>query len=117
MLMIFKKSKLYIGITLVIQAISFVSLFFMLYSKKRSFANAFLILGIIGGAVGAYLLYMQKTEDDLEFEDDFGEFLRRKYDANECFEDADFDTVDKPEDDFGEIVIPVDDSVDETEFS
>lgn len=117
MLMIFKKSKLYIGITLVIQAISFISVFIMLYSKKRSFANVFLILGMIGGAVGAYLLYMQKIEDDFEYEDDFGEFLRRKYDANESFEDSDFDTVDKPEDDFSEIVIPVDDSVDETEFS
>lgn len=117
MLLVFKKSKLYIGITLVIQAISFISLFVMLYSKKRSYASAFLILGIIGGAIGAYLLYLQKLEDDLEYEDDFGEFLRRKYDVNECFEDADFDTVDEPEDDVNEILIPIDESVDETEFS
>lgn len=116
MLTVLKKTKLYIGITLIIQTISFISLFIMLYSKKRNFATAFLVLGIIGGAIGAYLLYLQKVEDDMEYEDDFGEFLRRKYEVNE-FDDGDFDTVDEPEDDVDEVPIPIDESVDETEFS
>lgn len=117
MLLDFKKSKLYIGITLVIQAISFITLFIMLYSKKSKYATAFLTLGIIGGAVGAYLLYMQKLEDDIAYEDDFGDFLKREYDVDENFDDADFDTVDEPNDDNKEIVIPIDESVDENEFN
>lgn len=117
MLLDFKKSKLYIGITLVIQAISFITLFILLYSKKRRYATAFFALGIIGGAVGVYLLYMQKLEDETDYEDDFGDFLKREYGADENFDDADFDTVDEPDDDVNEIVIPIDESVDETEFN
>lgn len=117
MLLNFKKTKLYIGISLMIQAISFIALFIMLYTKKRSYSSAFLVLGVLGGAVGAYLLYLQKLEDDLEYEDNFDEFLRRKYDINDNFDDTDFETVDKPEDDMDEIEIPIDESVDETEFS
>jgi hypothetical protein len=117
MLLDFKKSKLYIGITLVIQAISFIALFIMMYSKKSKYASAFLTLGLIEGAIGAYLLYMQKLEDDIDYEDDFGDFLKRDYGVDENFDDADFDTVDEPDDDNNEIVIPIDESVDETEFN
>lgn len=117
MLLNLKKSKLYIGITLIIQAISFVALFLITYSKKRSFATAFLAMGLIGGAVGAYLLYLQKLDDDIDYEDDFGDFLKRDYSAHENFDDADFDTVDEPDDNVDEIEIPIDESVDETEFS
>lgn len=37
----FKNFKFNIGITLIVQSISFVILFFMLYRKKKNLANTF----------------------------------------------------------------------------
>ena len=45
----FKKYRFYIGLTLLVQSASFVVLFFLLYSKKKSLANTFLALSAIGG--------------------------------------------------------------------
>ncbi|MBQ8551847.1 MAG: hypothetical protein IJ428_03430 [Clostridia bacterium] len=93
-----KKTKFYVGITLIVQAVSFAALFIALCRKKRSVANAILAIAAIGGITGAVLLYLD-SKDELK---------RRKIIAARdacCAEDLDgyddlydFDTEDESED-------------------
>ena len=59
----FNKFNFNIGITLIVQSISFVILFFMLYRKKKNLANTFLALSAIGGAAGAYLVLTEAKKE------------------------------------------------------
>ena len=61
----FKKYRFHIGLTLLVQSASFVVLFFMLYSKKKSLANTFLALSAIGGIAGAYLV-LKEAKSEVE---------------------------------------------------
>ncbi len=99
----FKKYRFHIGLTLLVQSASFIILFFMLYSKKRSLANTFLALSAIGGLAGAYLVLKeakseveaceQAAKDACEYE---GEAFA--FDACEdCLGDCDACMVDEPE--------------------
>lgn len=92
-----KNWKLITGITLLIEAVSFIVLFFMLYSKKKSLAATFLALGSIGGAAGAYLVLteakkeMQAREraalDTFSFDDDDDlEFAGCEFCCEDCSE-------------------------------
>ena len=65
-----RKTKFYIGLMLMVQAISFLVLFIMLYAKKRSLSTALLLLSVTGGAAGMFIVYRQLTAkaDDPEFE-------------------------------------------------
>ncbi len=63
----FKKTKLYVGVSLVVQAVCSVTMFFILLGKKKSVAGAFLALAAISGAAGGYLLYDCKQEEELSF--------------------------------------------------
>ena len=70
----FKKTKLYVAISLLVQSVSFIALFFVFLCKdKKRTASAFLTLGAFGGIAGTLLLLQQKNEesfeDDLDFED------------------------------------------------
>ena len=76
----FKKFRPFIAITLLIQSISMIVLFFMLYKKKRSLANAFLAFAAVGGALGGILFWQEygqalglrsarKNEDIFDFDD------------------------------------------------
>ena len=100
----FKKYKFTIGITLLVQSVSFIVLFFLLYKKKKSLANTFLALSAVGGIAGAYLVLKEAkaeveaceraAQDALEFDEfddfddefDFGECENCYGDCSECFD-------------------------------
>ena len=63
----FKKTKLYVGVSLVVQAVCAVFMFFVLLGKKKSVAGAFLALAAVSGAAGGYLLYDCKQDEELSF--------------------------------------------------
>lgn len=99
-----KKTKFYIGIALLVQAITFLILFIMVFSKKRSFGGALLAISAAGGIAGAILVYKQAVE----------EFDSKK--INSIVEDYEQGFSN---DDNDEIIIqevPIDDTVDEAEF-
>lgn len=102
-----KKSRLFVGITLVVQAISFLCMFLILWAKKKSIASAFLALSAAEGAAGAYLLYQLKAEREEEFNPD--DYLD-EYDEFDL--DDSMITDEGPE----VIEIPVDESATEEEF-
>lgn len=58
----FKKFRPFIAITLLVQSISMIVLFFMLYNKKRSLANTFLALAAVGGAIGGIMFWQEYGE-------------------------------------------------------
>lgn len=63
----FKKSKLYVGIALLVQSVSSVAMFFILLGRKKSIAGAFLALAALSGTAGGYLLYDSAHEEELSF--------------------------------------------------
>lgn len=72
-----KKFRPIIGISLIIQSITFFILSILNIEKKKPLASAFGIFGAIGGAAGAYLLatdYKERKQALLEDEEFFDEF-------------------------------------------
>ena len=63
----FKKTKLYVGVSLLVEAVTSIVMFFILLGKKKSIAGAFLALAAVSGAAGGYLLYDCKKDEELEF--------------------------------------------------
>lgn len=57
-----KKTRLYVGIALIVQAFSSLFMFLILCTKKKSVASAFLAVAAMNGVAGAYLLYQHKSE-------------------------------------------------------
>lgn len=114
----FKKSRFFVGISLMVQALSCLVLFIILCVKKKSISVAFLALATMEAAAGTYLLYEEKQEWDEEMAfdnylvDEFPDFdesiiesdLRHGKDDDEMYEEA-------------EITIPKEDSVSEEEFN
>jgi len=78
-----KKSKLYIGIALVIQCFAFVIAALISFGKRREESGALLAVAAISGAIGAYLIAI----DTLDDEDVYGDFSNH-------FDDFDFDDDD-----------------------
>lgn len=76
-----RKTRLYVGIALVVQAFSSLIMFLILCTKKKSVASAFLAVAAMNGVAGAYLLYQHKNE--LEEEED-------NFDPSQYFADDDF---------------------------
>ena len=76
-----KKSRLYVGISLMVQAFSFTIMFIILCAKKKSIAGAFLAVAAMAGTVGTYMLW-QYREDEKAFEASFGD---------DFLDDEDFD--------------------------
>lgn len=58
-----KKTKFYVGITLIVQAVSFAAMFISLCRKKKSLANAILAIALAGGITGAVLLYLDSKDE------------------------------------------------------
>ena len=58
------KSKFYIGIALIVQAVSMIILFFTQLKKSKSLATAFLAVAAVSGAVGGYLVATGAKEED-----------------------------------------------------
>ena len=57
-----KKTKLFVGIALLVEAVIALATFVSLVAKKKSIAAAFLAMSAVGGAVGAYLICKSKYE-------------------------------------------------------
>jgi hypothetical protein len=99
-----KKTKFYIGIALLVQAITFLILFIMVFNKKRSLGGAILAIAAAGGIAGAILVYKQAVE---EFDSSHLKSIVEDYEqgfSNDIHDDIILHEV------------PVDDTVDETEF-
>ena len=64
-----KKTAFYAGITLLVQSVSMLVLFFLLFAKKKNLATVLLAMSAAGGITGGYLLYKHakrvKAEEDL----------------------------------------------------
>jgi len=101
---ILKSTKFYIGITLIVQSITFLILFIVLVNKKKSIYGALLAVSICGGLAGGWLLVRQLME-----EYDKKQLYMHMKESNESF------TEDIPD---AQIIkeIPVDDTVNEDEF-
>ena len=63
----FKKTKLYVSVSLLVQAVSALFMFFILLGKKKSLSSAFMALAAVCGIAGAYLLYDCKKDEELDF--------------------------------------------------
>lgn len=118
-----KESKLYIGIALVVQSVSFLALFLISYNKRREESGAFLAMGAVFGIVGAYLLALERLEDDNIY-GDFSRHFNNDFDFDDDSYDGDSDIEDdvvkdakqeKAKDE--QIEIPVDETADESEFN
>ena len=103
-----KKTRLFVGIALIVQAISFVFMFIILCAKKKSIAAAFLAVAAMEGCAGGYLLWQYK-QDMAELDSDFG---------SDFFGDDDFEFDDDAmtADLFAEDEIPVDSEATEEDF-
>ena len=109
-----KKTRLYVGISLIVQAFSFLFMFLILCTKKKSIAAAFLAVAAMNGVAGAYLLYQHKSE--LDEEEDFDPSL---YFPDEDFEfDDSMVNADVYGADSGSVDadIPTDDEATEADF-
>ena len=88
-----KKFRPILGISLMVQSVTFFILSILNIEKKKSLATAFGIFGVVGGATGAALLYSEYkdrkrlADAEEDFFDEFDEFI------------DDFDDVDVNEDD------------------
>lgn len=113
----FKKSRFFVAIALMVQAFSAFIMFIILCAKKKSISAAFLALAAMEAATGAYLLYQEKLEleeemsldeyfddDDFELDDSLmGCDLRHGKDDDEMYEE-------------NEMSVPKEDAVSEEEF-
>ena len=92
-----KKTKLYIGISLIVQSFSFFVMFCMLWRQKKSIANTFFGVGLIGSIVGVVLVYKTIRQDK--------RFKNMISAMNKLYDDSDND-----------FSVPVDDEASEDEF-
>lgn len=91
-----KKTRLYVALSLIIQAVSFAALFLILCVKKKSIAYAFLAISALEGAAGAYLL-KQVKDDSKEFDPE--EILSDDFDLDESMLSSALNRFDESEDD------------------
>lgn len=95
-----RRTKVYIGIVLTVQAITFAVMFLALMISKKSFVKAVFSVATISGLCGMYLLLKDAKE---RREEELAAFMEEDWtEADDSY----------PED----MEIPVDDDVDEGEF-
>lgn len=58
-----KKTKFFVGITLLVQSVTFLTIFVILWAKQKSLWRTFLIVGLAGGVAGTLLTYKAVKED------------------------------------------------------
>lgn len=75
-----KKAKMIIGITLMVQSITFFILFLIYWGKKKNLAKTFAAFAAAGGVVGAFCLVSELKgrkcccdSDDDEIDEDFAD--------------------------------------------
>ena len=97
-----KKTKFFIGISLLAQSLAFIIIFIILWAKQKSLWRTFLIVGLAGGVAGVLLTYKTIKED-------------KQFKAMMAAVDTlcDYDTNYDNEDD---VVILTDDTASEEEF-
>ena len=78
-----KKTKFYVGLTLCIQAASFILLFLMLCIEKKSLRKALLAVALASGVTGLGLLLVDSCK----------EALMKKYEDYDPFADDESDEV------------------------
>ena len=61
-----RKSRFFVGISLIVQAVTLSVLFLFFMFKKKSLAAALLAIAALEGATGAYLLAQLKEEDEFD---------------------------------------------------
>ena len=94
-----KQTKFYLGLMLIVQAIScFFLVIAYLFKDKKNTASPFMVLGVISAVAGGFLV---------------AEKVKERYES-ELILDAMNDIC---EDDYFRHDIPVDDTADETEFN
>ena len=78
----FKRCRLFVAISLLVQSCAFFIMFIILCAKKKSISAAFLAVSAMGAATGSYLLYQEKLDwdENMHFEEilddeDFDETL------------------------------------------
>lgn len=98
-----KKTKFFVGVTLLVQSLTFLTIFVILLIKNKSLWKTFLIVGLAGGAAGTLLVY-NTVKDDKKF--------KAMMDAVDTLCDYDEEYDEGAED----IYIPTDDSATEEEF-
>ena len=95
----FKRTKFFIGVSLLAQSISFLIVFIVLAVKKKSLWKTFFAAGFVGGIIGAALTVSSLMQDRK---------FRRVLEA--------VDDLCAPDDyQPSDVEIPVDDTADETE--
>ena len=58
-----KKTKFFVGISLLVQSVTFLTIFVILWAKQKSLWRTFLIIGLAGGVAGTLLTYKAVKED------------------------------------------------------
>ena len=58
-----KKTKFFIGLSLLVQSVTFLTIFVILWAKQKSLWRTFLIIGLAGGVAGTLLTYRAIKED------------------------------------------------------
>lgn len=95
-----KKTKFFIGISLLAQSFAFLTIFVILWAKKKSLSKTFLLVGLLGGITGTVLTYKTLREDKQ---------FRAMMDAVDSL--CDFDAVDPDE-----IEVQIDETAKEEDF-
>lgn len=96
----FKKTKLYCGMTLLVQSITCFIVFIALLAKKKSLWKTFLTISVAGGIAGTYLTFTALKHDRK---------FRKVLEAVDDLCDYDDDYEDIPD-------VPTDDTASEEEF-
>ena len=58
-----KNSKFYIGLTMLVQSFSFLIAFFFVLSKKKNLANSILAMAGLQGLLGMFLIYKNERDE------------------------------------------------------
>ncbi|HAN21811.1 MAG TPA: hypothetical protein DCP51_09110 [Clostridiales bacterium] len=96
-----KKTKMIIGISLMVQSLAFFILFRIYWGKKKSLAKTFAAFAAAGGVVGAYCLISEfrglkccQNLDDEEIDEDFADLDVCEDDILCSFDEAEEDSFD-----------------------
>lgn len=99
-----KKTKLIIGISLMVQSIAFFILFLVYWGKKKSLAKTFAAFAAAGGVVGAFCIVSEikglkccQDIEDEEIDEDFADLDVCEDDILCSFDDEDDDLDDSNE--------------------